>query len=270
MKKIHLMAMTVVMSGLLLTGCVSESMKPIPTIESAHAQKYQDYTPEKMAQLKGTRPFMIFFYAEWCGTCKAWQSRILSSVADLPAGTRILRADYDNSESLRKEYGVTTQSMGVFFDASGAKVKNSPDPKVSEVVEFFQAKNTGTIEAGIISEKAVSETQAAQIEGVDLAHYTDYSTTKFDMLKGSQKFVVFFYSDWCGTCRAWEAKVKEASSMLPMNTIILKANYDEDKDLVKAWHVKSQSTAVFFNQNGEIVDTVLDPSLEKLSSFFSN
>ncbi len=160
---------------------------------------------------------------------------------------------------------VTT--LGVFLSGCllestkpiSTREKKPVDPKISAITEFSQSAN--------MDER---ETIVAEVEGVDLAYYTNYSTSKFDTLKGKKKFVVFFFSDWCGTCRVWEAKVKAAGNRLPTNTVILKASYDNDKDLVKALGVKTQSTAVFFGADGEILDIVIDPSLEALITFFSS
>ena len=43
-----------------------------------------------------------------------------------------------------------------------------------------------------------------------------------------------------------------------------------EQKLVKDLHVKKQSSAVFFNSKGEIVDVVMDPSIESIGEFFDN
>lgn len=100
--------------------------------------------------------------------------------------------------------------------------------------------------------------------------YIDYSAEKFAEIRGKQKFVVFFHANWCGTCRAWEKNIIKTAPELSKDAIILKANYDEEKDLLKKYHIKSQSSAVFFNKKGEVTDTIVDPGMNKVKEFFSN
>lgn len=142
---------------------------------------------------------------------------------------------------------------------------------VSEEETAIEIKTEAPVEA--VSKAEVVTLQAGVpvvpvAEKIDLAQYTEYSASKFEALKGKQKFMVFFYADWCGTCRAWEAKFKANLKTLPADTIVLKANFDKDKDLVKALGVKSQSTGVFFDASGAISATIIDPKMEKLIEFF--
>lgn len=101
-----------------------------------------------------------------------------------------------------------------------------------------------------------------------MAKYAEYSAEMFAALKGNEKFVVFFYADWCSTCRKWEKGLQENIATLPEGTLILKADYDIEKDLAKELGVTSQSTAVFFNMDGTVAEMSIDPSIEKLNTFF--
>jgi thiol-disulfide isomerase/thioredoxin len=68
---------------------------------------------------EGYTETILFFYAPWCPECRAFDGEI--SAADVPEGTQVLRVDYDSSQDLRKEYGVTTQTTFVKVDPSGKK-----------------------------------------------------------------------------------------------------------------------------------------------------
>ncbi len=100
---------------------------------------YKEYSAESMAELKGNQPFVVFFHADWCPTCKAWEAKIMESMARLPENTVILKADYDTEEALLQELGVTQQSTAVFFDASGEVVKIATDPSIEVVTEHFSS-----------------------------------------------------------------------------------------------------------------------------------
>lgn len=103
-----------------------------------------------------------------------------------------------------------------------------------------------------------------------MAKYTEYSAEMFEMIKGEQKFAVFFYADWCSTCRKWEKNLQANLASLPEGTLILKADYDTEKDLVEELGVTSQSTVVFFNMDGSVAEIGMDSSPEELKAFFMN
>jgi thiol-disulfide isomerase/thioredoxin len=100
------------------------------------------------------------------------------------------------------------------------------------------------------------------------ASYENYTAERFNELKGSQKFVAFFYAEWCSTCRKWEKKITDGLSQLPDDAVILQVDFDTEKDLAKMYDVKMQSTAVFFDEMGNVTNTAGDPSLEVVSAHF--
>ena len=102
----------------------------------------------------------------------------------------------------------------------------------------------------------------------EMGYYVPYSAEKMTALAG-QKKAVFFHAEWCGTCRKWEKMIGEAGDALPAGSVILKADFDADKELVAQYEVASQSTLVFLDENGAVVEKLLDPPVEKLAELFS-
>lgn len=142
-------------------------------------------------------------------------------------------------------------------------------------VMFAGCEQTMTEETPMAAEVVMDEAVILDMEEMTdapkmMAKYTEYSAEMFAALKGNQKFVVFFYADWCSTCRKWEKNVEETLTTLPEGTVILKADYDTEKDLVKELGVTSQSTAVFFNMDGSVAELGMDSSVEELKNFFMN
>ena len=72
------------------------------TMMDAEAPKYVAYTAEMYEMLKGEKPFVIYFHATWCPTCNVLDGKIKDAIADFPAGTIILNADYDEQTELKK------------------------------------------------------------------------------------------------------------------------------------------------------------------------
>ena len=80
---------------------------------------YIKYSTSAIADTVGTK--ILFFHAPWCPQCKALEASIVKG--PIPAGTTIIKVDYDSSQALRQQYGVTTQTTLVLVDDNGKLVK---------------------------------------------------------------------------------------------------------------------------------------------------
>ena len=76
-----------------------------------------DYEGSKDMYDTGT--VVLFFHATWCPTCKATEENLNADPALIPEGLAIVKVDFDNSDDLRQQYGVTTQHTFVQVDADG-------------------------------------------------------------------------------------------------------------------------------------------------------
>ena len=100
---------------------------------------YQSYSAEAYEELKGNRPFAVFFHADWCPTCVKMEANIQAELASFPAGTNILVASFDDETELKKEYGVTSQSTIVVVDAGGNKTASLGSPTNMELKDAFSS-----------------------------------------------------------------------------------------------------------------------------------
>ncbi len=89
---------------------------PTPAVQTAGS--YETYAPEKLARAE-TGDVVLFFHAPWCPTCRAADSAIESSRANIPSTLTILKTDYDSNTKLRQTYGITSQHTFVQVDKSG-------------------------------------------------------------------------------------------------------------------------------------------------------
>ncbi len=101
-----------------------QGSNPEPIADSTSAQTsspgtYIDYSASAVANTPGTK--ILFFHAPWCPQCKALEASIVKG--PIPAGTTIIKVDYDSSQTLRQKYGVTTQTTLVLVDDNGNLVK---------------------------------------------------------------------------------------------------------------------------------------------------
>lgn len=99
---------------------------------------YADYQAKKDSY-KGAK-VVLFFHAPWCPTCQALDRDVTSNVGNLPAGTVIVKTDYDSSTDLKKKYGVTYQHTLVQIDDNGDKIKKwSGSTQLSSILSEIQA-----------------------------------------------------------------------------------------------------------------------------------
>ena len=272
MKNKVLMLLVVAVVALGLSGCMSGA--PSAPLSESGQTKYVDYSAEKIAKIRGKKKFIVFFHADWCGTCKAWQKKVVSIAPELPADAIILKANYDNEKELVKSLGIKSQSTAVFFGKDGKALETIIDPSMDKVKEFFAE----TVETKTMNDKKEKMDNSAnkELEKEEIAEtienpakYIDYSVENRQALAG-KKHLIFFYANWCGTCKAWDKKLKNGLANMPAGTAILKADYDNDTELKKEFGIASQSTAVFINADGSVAKKVIDPKMEEVTEFFAN
>ena len=78
--------------------------------------------------------------------------------------------------------------------------------------------------------------------------YQTYDQKTFADNSASQR-VLFFYADWCPSCRSADAILQKAQ--LPENVIIYKVNYDQAAELKAQYGIMIQDTFVLVNAKGE-------------------
>jgi thiol-disulfide isomerase/thioredoxin len=63
---------------------------------------------------------VLFFNADWCPTCQATVASLESE--GTPPGLTVVSVDFDDSDALRQQYGVTVQHTFVQVDVEGAEL----------------------------------------------------------------------------------------------------------------------------------------------------
>lgn len=82
---------------------------------------YVDYYDGAIGETVGTK--VLFFHAPWCPKCRALEKDITANT--IPDGVTIFKVDFDNSGSLRQQYGVTLQTTIVYVDDDGGMLTKS-------------------------------------------------------------------------------------------------------------------------------------------------
>ena len=109
---------------------------PGPVVHQAGQARYEDYTPERLEELKGGQKFGLFFHADWCPTCRRLEEKLLKDLESM-GPMIILKADYDTELDLKIEHEVGVQTTVVFFDETGEVAQKKLNPSLSQIREFF-------------------------------------------------------------------------------------------------------------------------------------
>ena len=107
--------------GVMMTRSSSNSEQASASTESVvSAGNYQLYSQVAYEQaLHDGKPVFLFFYAEWCPTCRAQEPDIQSIFAELENDVVGFRVDYDTETQLKKDFHVTLQHTMIILDSKG-------------------------------------------------------------------------------------------------------------------------------------------------------
>ncbi|MGE3279129.1 MAG: thioredoxin family protein [Candidatus Altimarinota bacterium] len=98
---------------------------------------YEDYSEERFNELKGNRPVVLNFHADWCPNCRALDKLVKENLARLPENAVMLKVNYDKATALKQQYGITVQTTLVFFNAQGEQVAKEFNPKLEKMIELL-------------------------------------------------------------------------------------------------------------------------------------
>ena len=111
-------------------------------IQSESTAKYGEYISydEYQADKNGYSNVkkVLFFHASWCPVCQSIDREISADETALPAGTVLIKTDYDTNTQLRQKYGVTYQYTFVQIDNNGTELKQWTASSLKKLVAGIQ------------------------------------------------------------------------------------------------------------------------------------
>jgi thioredoxin 1 len=135
-----------------LKSPASETTTPVESVEKSENRTeektteksiYTPFSPEVLENSR-TRRRVLFFYANWCPTCKPADESFAENVSQIPSDMTVIRVNYNDTETdqaekeLAKKYGVTYQHTFVQIDAQGNEVATWNGGQIDELLEHIQ------------------------------------------------------------------------------------------------------------------------------------
>ena len=86
------------------------------------------------------------------------------------------------------------------------------------------------------------------------------------LLKEGKPVLISVYADWCPTCRAQEIFLKDLLKTPPYNNLqVLRVNFDQQKETVRALKVRMQSTLIVFKNGKEVGRSTADTDKDSVA-----
>ena len=88
--------------------------------------------------------------------------------------------------------------------------------------------------------------------------YVEYSRAAYDE-SAHQRRVLFFYADWCSTCRPADASLQKNVDRFPNDLVVIRVNYNdnatdqEEKELAAKYGITYQHTFIQVDVQGNVV-----------------
>lgn len=107
---------------------------------------YMRETPQRIIDLKGKKPFFLYFYADWNKDMRLEHAALVQLFDKKKLGTPFLRVNYtdnqvtDEGVALAKNFSVTQAGTVIGFDASGKEVVRYTGPVDEAVLQGLQSK----------------------------------------------------------------------------------------------------------------------------------
>lgn len=164
--------------------------------------------------------------------------------------------------------GLFKRSMGVLLVVVGLLIMTEYN-KLVEAKILSTGYDTSFLEQKIVDHR----TQPADVMSSTVPaeeKYQDYTMDNVTQAQQAGKnYALFFHADWCSTCTKLEKEILENARELPSNSVIFKVNYDKESALKKEYRVLTQTTVLFFDSHGNLVDRKINPNMQRITHSLS-
>lgn len=199
--------------------------------------------------------WMIEFYAPWCGHCKTLAPEFKKAAKALKGVVKVGALDADAHGQVGSAYGVRGFPTLKFFTGKGSKpVDYNGGRTASDIVNFSMDKAKQVVKERLSGKKSSGQQQKKNFTGGKKGTVLELNESEFtsQILNTQKAAMVLFYAPWCGHCKKampeWQNAAGEAE-----NTVFVKVNCDEERNLCQQYGVQGYPTIKFFG-GGKVED----------------
>ena len=160
--------------------------------------------------------------------------------------------------------------VGVFYFMNSATTDNQTtdipvvgEPSNEEMVHDDKAMEGDKMMEGEDAEEAMEMKTSG-------AKYVQYSEDGYETI-ADQRHVLYFYANWCPTCRPADAEFQREMSSIPDGLTVVRVNYEDDdtdaaeEALANQHNITYQHTFLLI-ENGEVITRWNGGSIDELLS----
>lgn len=93
-----------------------------------------------------------------------------------------------------------------------------------------------------------------------------FDQARFDqLLQDGQPVLIAIHADWCSTCRAQSVLLKDLLKTPPYDGLqVLRVDFDKQKEVVRAFKARTQSTLIVFKNGKEVDRSIADTNMDSV------
>jgi protein disulfide-isomerase-like protein len=208
--------------------------------------------------------FLAFFYAPWCGHCKAAKPHYAD--ASEQTETPMLAMDCTSFGSdTCNQFGVKSYPTIKWFNSDGTDEAYSGARDTSGFADFCNERgdpNYVKPPPGPFVNEPVWDSDSGDVVFMDDDHFDEWR-------EENKTFLSFFYAPWCGHCKAAKPHYGEASESANAPFVAMDCTGNGKKTCGK-FDVSGFPTIKFFDGEGDPVDYSGARSVEGFKSFVNS
>ena len=141
--RLYFLPFIILSLGLIGAGCnlSQENTNRVKTsAPQTTTNNYVQYSQSAYDQAqKDERPLFLFFYADWCTTCRAQNPGVVKMFEETDSNVQGFRVNYDTEDELKKEFGIFIQHTMILLDGKGVEVERwigtTPESTMKQAME---------------------------------------------------------------------------------------------------------------------------------------
>jgi protein disulfide-isomerase A6 len=185
--------------------------------------------------MTSAQPWLVEFFAPWCGHCKAlapeWE--VAGKTFQAEDDIKLAALDATTAQALASKYGVKGYPTIKFFPKGSTTPEDYKGGRTAETIIKWVNEKVGTSRKLKKTPSAVASLTASDFDAQAL---------------GAKAALVEFYAPWCGHCKELAPKYEELAKAFAgeKNVLIAKVDATEEQDLASRYDISGFPTIKFF------------------------